>query len=525
MIQTQFQFLEEEMKGRDRSRNCLIEMRGIHKSFPGVHALKGVNFDLHEGEVHCLVGENGAGKSTLIKILSGVYHPDEGEIYFFGQKIRKINPYIAREMGISFIYQELDLFPFLTVGENIFLGSEPCSRLGRVNWKKLYCGSVQILDSLNFPLDVKTKVGNLTVAERQMVAVAKALCRKSKVLVMDEPSAVLSGKELDVLFDNIKRLKEEGVGIIYISHRLEEIFEIGDRVTVLRDGRCIDTAKVKDVTVQEITRKMVGREVKLYKKSLNSEVSLNREKIILSVVGLTKHGLFQDISFELRRGEVLGFAGLVGARRTEVMKSLIGVEPADRGKIYLEGKEITIRSPKQALKLGIGYVPENRKEEGLVGCRPVVENISYSVLEKLSNCLSFLRMSQLKKLCQSLHKTLDIKLTSYKQPVENLSGGNQQKVVLARWIAAQCKVLIFDEPTRGIDVGAKAEVHRLIKKLATEGKGIIVISSELPEVLALSTRILVMSEGRITAEVLPEQGVTKEEILKFALPKSLKHEE
>ncbi|RLE09761.1 D-xylose ABC transporter ATP-binding protein, partial [Candidatus Aerophobetes bacterium] len=263
----------------------MIEMRGIHKSFPGVHALKGVNFDLHEGEVHCLVGENGAGKSTLIKILSGVYHPDEGEIYFFGQKIRKINPYIAREMGISFIYQELDLFPFLTVGENIFLGSEPCSRLGRVNWKKLYCGSVQILDSLNFPLDVKTKVGNLTVAERQMVAVAKALCRKSKVLVMDEPSAVLSGKELDVLFDNIKRLKEEGVGIIYISHRLEEIFEIGDRVTVLRDGRCIDTAKVKDVTVQEITRKMVGREVKLYKKSLNSEVSLNREKIILSVVG------------------------------------------------------------------------------------------------------------------------------------------------------------------------------------------------------------------------------------------------
>lgn len=496
----------------------LLEMKSITKNFPGVRALDKVNFTLRKGEVHCLVGENGAGKSTLIKILSGAYKPDSGTILIGGNTVTMSDPHQAHEMNIITLYQELELVPLLSVAENIFLGKEPCTLTGSIDRHRLYEKSKELLSSLGVNINVQIPVKNLSVAYRQLVCIAKAFSFEIRVLIMDEPSASLSSKELYLLFEVINKLKKKGVGIIYISHRLEEVLQIGDRVTILRDGRGIRTMDIKDADLDNIVKLMVGRKIENYFLKTN----MPSEDEIMLVRGLEKKGQFYNINFRLRKGEILGFAGLVGAGRSEIARSLIGANHIDKGKVYLNGERINPKSPEVALELGIGLVPEDRKKDGLVLCRTVQDNVSYTILKEVST-FSFISFRKLKRVVKGFVEALDIKTPSLRHRVESLSGGNQQKVVLAKWLAARCKVLILDEPTVGIDVGAKAEFYRLMNQMAEKGLAIIFISSEIPEIINMCDRILVFSEGQITREFLSQES-TQEEILKYAIPKSLKED-
>lgn len=493
-------------------RTALLSMKGICKQFPGVLALDHVDFELQEGEVHCLVGENGAGKSTLMKILSGALPKDSGRIFIDGEEVSITSPTEGLRRGISTIYQELDLVPALSVAENILLGKEPRTGLGRVNWRAMYIEAGNILKPFDVQIDVKTPVEALSVAYQQLVVIAKALLRNNRVLIMDEPSAVLSGKELKVLFEVIRKLKSKGMGIVYISHRLEEVFEIGDRVTILRDGKWVATTKVSDTNVTEIIQWMVGRE--LHDRFFKQRVEIGEP--ILEVESFNVEKTLKDVSFQLRKGEILGIAGLVGAGRTTLAKAIVGAIPKTGGRLKLKGKEVTVRSPADALMLGIGLVPEDRKREGLTLCRSIEENMSLPIIHKFVN-RGVLNFSKIVKTSKTLASQMNLKAYSLRQRADSLSGGNQQKVVLAKWLGANCDVVIFDEPTRGIDVGAKEEIYHLMHELVRAGKGIVMISSELPEVLALSDRILVMSEGQITGEFFPGE-VSQEKILECALP-------
>lgn len=486
-------------------------MRNISKQYPGVRALDDVSLDVRAGECHALLGENGAGKSTLMKVLSGVERKDAGEILIGGKSVTIESPQQAMDLGISTIYQEFNLVPFLSAGENIFLGHEPGGVLpGMVNFKKLYNDAQELIESVGAKFDAHTPINRLSVAQQQLVEISKATGRKSRILVMDEPSATLTEHELDALFNLIRKLRGEGVSIVYISHRLEEIFSICDRATIMRDGHVIATRDVADLTRDEIIRLMVGRELK---EAIPKQAAALGPPA-LTVKGLNRKGVLHDISLEVRQGEVVGLAGLVGSGRTETARAIFGADGKDSGEIKVHGKIVKIRSPRDAIRYGIGLVTEDRKLQGLVLGMTVRANNTLANLSSLS-ILGFIRSGKEREVAEKYRADLSIKTPSIEQIAQNLSGGNQQKLVLAKWLFCDSKVLIFDEPTRGIDVGAKSEIYMLMNHLAEHGVGILMISSELPEVLGMSDRIIVMHEGKIAGELSREQA-TQEKIMHLA---------
>ncbi|MCC2627979.1 MAG: ABC-type sugar transport system, ATPase component [Thermomicrobiales bacterium] len=489
----------------------LLEATGVGKSFPGVQALTGVDFTVRRGEVHALLGENGAGKSTLIKILSGVYQKDTGEMSFAGKPFAPSDPRAAQAAGIAVIYQEFNLVPAMSVAENIFLGDEPGRRnTPFVDWATMTGRTRELLAQLELQLDPHQRVQSLGVAQQQLVEVAKALHRQVDLLVMDEPTAALTLREIDHLFAVIERLRRSGVAIVYISHRLEEIFRIADRVTVLRDGRWVATQDVATSTPDALIALMVGR--RLENQFPKESVPTGPE--VLRVEGLSRAGAFADISFAVRAGEIVGLAGLMGSGRTEVARAIFGADPLDSGEIFVHGEAVTIRDPRDAMRRGIALLTEDRKQQGLVLPLSVRDNTSITVLQRLLRG-PFIDHKAERDLVSGYVRSLAIKTPSLSQPVGLLSGGTQQKVVLSKWLATQPSVLIFDEPTRGIDVGAKVEIYRLMGNLAKHGVGIVMISSELPEILGLSDRILVLHQGRLVAD-MPRELADQETILRYA---------
>ncbi len=487
----------------------LLEMRGIGKSFPGVKALQGVSLTVREGQVHALLGENGAGKSTLIKILSGAYARDEGEIHWEGRPAQIRGPEDAQALGISTIYQEFNLAKDLTVAENIFLGQLPRKGI-RVDWSTARRRARELLDRLGARIGVDTTVDRLSVAEQQLVEIAKALNRRTSVLVMDEPSAVLGEGDLARLFEVVRALQAQGIGIIYISHRLVEIFQLADEVTVLKDGRYVATKRVAEVSMDDLIRLMIGRDLKdVYPKR-----SAQPGPVLLEVKNLRRPKLVHDVSFQLRAGEILGFSGITGSGRTEVVRAIFGADP-HTAEMTVEGKPYRPRSPTDAIRRGIALVTEDRKAQGLFLKLDVAVNTTISGLRRVCSG-GVIRRARERALVDKMIRDLRIKTPSSRFIVVNMSGGNQQKVILARWLSVNTKILIVDEPTRGIDVGSKAEIYQIMDELTKRGVGIIMISSELPEVLGMSDRIMVMSEGTIVAE-LSRAEASEEAIMKHAV--------
>lgn len=480
----------------------VLEIRHVSKSFPGVRALDDVHFDVMPGEIHALLGENGAGKSTLIKIISGVYRPDQGSVSVLGVEKKFQSPLEAQAAGIATIYQELLLFPALSVAENIFMGHPPRTRFGAVDWPTMRQKTAELLQSLDIhDLEPGEIVGSLSIGNRQRVEIAKALSRDARILIMDEPTAALTEADVERLFDIVRKLRERGVGIIYISHRLEEVFELADRVTVLRDGGYVGTKPVAEIDKDTLISMMVGRTIDVLFPKTAAELG----DVVLSVDGLDRPPFTKDVSFSIRAGEIVGLAGLVGSGRSELAQAIFGVSPADRGAILLDGKKIDVASPRHAKELGIAYVPEDRGTQGLIRPMTLRENVSLAVLQHLSRA-SFIDRGNERALATDAIKQFGIRTSSAEQVVNKLSGGNQQKAVIAKWLATKPKLLIMDEPTRGVDVGAKAEIHRLMGELVEQGLAILMISSELPEIMGMSDRILVMREGRLVAEFDREQA-------------------
>jgi len=458
------------------------------------------------------VGENGAGKSTLMKVLAGVYEKDGGQILYKGAAVDIPNPRAARDLGISLIHQELNLMPHLTVAQNIFVGREPRRRLRfLLNEKAINAQAEVLLERLNLHLDPRTRVSDLTVAKQQMVEIAKALSFKSEVLIMDEPTAALTETEIEDLFRIIRQLREEGVGVVHISHRLEELQQISDRITVMRDGRYVDTVATRDTSIEQIIRMMVGRAIY---EGAPEVPDLLAHEVALEVRHLRRGRAVRDVSFTLRRGEILGFAGLVGAGRTEVARAIFGADPIDGGEILIRGRPVRIRTPRDAVRCGIAYLSEDRKRYGLMLGMDVETNIVLATLRRFLRLLGWVNTARTRETALRYVDALRIRTPSIQQRTRNLSGGNQQKVVIGKWLTADTEILIFDEPTRGIDVGAKSEIYRLLGDLAKRGKAIIMISSELPEILRMSHRIIVMCEGRITGQLV--SGAGQEEIMTYA---------
>jgi len=488
----------------------ILELKKISKSFSGVEVLHDVSFELRPGEVHALLGENGAGKSTLVKIITGVHQQDKGEILLDGIPVQFNNTHDSRQAGIGAIYQELTLFPDLDVAENIFVGRQPLAVGRRVDWRKLYAEAGKLLESLGVKLDLKQKARSLSIAQQQMVEIARAFSIKARILIMDEPTSSLTLSEVADLFRLVQRLRSEGTAVIFISHRLEELFEIADRVTVLRDGAYVDTRSMKDITRDDLIRMMVGRTIS----NLFPKQDVKAGDVILKVQNLTRAGSFQDVSFELRRGEILGLAGLVGAGRTNVARAIFGVEPATSGNLQIDGREVVVTSPQQAIDLGLAYVPEDRQLHGLIPAMHITSNISLPMLDEYSR-MGWLQDKSERKSTYEAARQMEVRANNIWQLARELSGGNQQKVVLAKWLSTKPRILILDEPTRGIDVGTKAAVHELMSKLAGEGMAILMISSELPEILGMSDRIIVMREGRVTAQFSRAEA-TQEKIISAA---------
>ncbi|WP_106753454.1 sugar ABC transporter ATP-binding protein [Pannonibacter carbonis] len=495
----------------------LVCMERIEKRFPGVHALKGVGFDLRAGEVHALMGENGAGKSTLMKILSGVYQPDSGRILVEGREVVLPSPKAAQDRGIGIIHQELALMKDLTVAQNIFIGREPRLSFGRIDEARQNREAAELFASLNIDIDPRRPVEGLSIARQQMVEIAKALSARSKVLIMDEPTAALTDSEIAELFTMIGKLKSEGVGIVYISHKMDEIRRISDRVTVMRDGEYVGTVEAADTPIARIIEMMVGR--KLGDETVDVP-DLRDAETALEVVGLTRGREIRDVGFSLKKGEILGFAGLMGAGRTEVARAIFGADPREGGEIFVHGRKVDVRSPADAVKAGIGYLSEDRKHFGLALGMDVSDNIALASLSSYANRVGQLDEGAMRRTARDFIARLGIRTPSDRQEVRLLSGGNQQKVVIAKWLLRDCDILIFDEPTRGIDIGAKSEIYRLLADLAAEGKAIIVISSELPEILRVSHRIAVMCEGRLTGVLPGGAGTTQEQIMQLATDRS-----
>jgi ribose transport system ATP-binding protein len=494
-------------------KELLVQMEGIEKYFPGVHALKGCRFDLYAGEVHALVGENGAGKSTLVKVLTGIYKKDGGRIQYKGKEIDLNNPREAQHLGIGIIHQELNLIPHLTVAENIFIGREHMSGFF-LNTKKTNEETQKLLDSLNIPVKPTTKVNDLTVALQQMVEIAKALSFKSEVLIMDEPTAALTESEIDDLFKFVRNLKNQGVGIIYISHRLEELKVISDRITVMRDGQYVDTVNTQETETDNIIQMMVGRVI--YEEPKTHSTVPEDAPVVLDVKNLTSCKV-KNVSFKLKKGEILGFAGLMGAGRTETARLIFGADPAVDGEIYINNKKTDIRHPVDAVNAGIGYLSEDRRRYGLALGLSVCDNAVLPSMKEYTK-FGFVNDREISGVTAEFINRINIKTPSVYQMLKNLSGGNQQKVVLAKWLIKNCDILIFDEPTRGIDVGAKSEIYKFMNELVKEGKSIIMISSELPELLRMSDRIAVMCEGELTG-ILDIREATQDKIMKLAASK------
>ncbi len=491
----------------------LVQMEGIEKSFPGVHALNQAKFELRPGEVHALVGENGAGKSTLMKVLAGVYDRDAGHIFYKGKSVEVPNPRAAQHLGISMIHQELNLMPHLTVAQNIFIGREPRQNVKfMLDEKAINQQARQVFEMMHLNLDPKIKVADLTVAKQQMVEIAKALSFNAEVLIMDEPTAALTDTEIDELFRIIRDLRAKGVGVVHISHRLEELKQISDRITVMRDGKYIDTVKTQDATIDQIISMMVGRTIYEATPEVPEKPS---EEVVLEVKHLNRGNVIRDVSFQLKKGEILGFSGLVGAGRTEVARAVFGADLVDSGEIYVQGNKVHIGSPSDAVQHGIGYLSEDRKRYGLALGMDVADNTVLAAFRKFINKIGWVKFSQIHASAQQMVTALAIKTPSLQQKAKNLSGGNQQKVIIGKWLTADTNILIFDDPTRGIDVGAKSEIYHLLNNLAQQGKSIIMISSELPEILRMSHRVMVMCEGRITGELNIAEA-TQEKIMQYA---------
>lgn len=487
----------------------LLEMKGIDKSFPGVKALQKVDLQLKAGEVHALLGENGAGKSTLIKVLGGIYHAEAGEIFIEGQQTVIDGVTAARNAGISIVHQELVLVPYMTVAENIFLGREPGTKLN-VKRTQMVKEAQELLDRYEMNIQADTLVEHLTIAQQQMVEIVKAISVNAKILVMDEPTSSISDKEVNFLFNTIRTLTKQGVGIIYISHKMSELEEICDRVTVMRDGQTVGTRVVKETTKDELIALMVGRELTNY----YVRDFVKPGEVVLKCEHISDGKMAKDASFELRKGEILGFAGLVGAGRSETMKALFGLTPGSTGDVYVKGKKAEIHSPIDALKYGIALVPESRKTEGLYQVQSVKYNSTIQVLKQFISKLMVNRRKE-EEITQKYIDLMRTKTPNQEQTIGNLSGGNQQKVMIGRWLATDPDILILDEPTRGVDVGAKAEIYSIMNDLTKTGVSIIMISSEMPEIINMSDRVYVMNDGRVTG-CLDHDTVTQERIMQMA---------
>lgn len=488
----------------------LLDMKQIIKSFNGVEVLHGIDFSLRAGTVHALMGENGAGKSTLMKVLAGVHKCDDGEIWLKGKKTEIQSPRHAQELGIAMIHQELSPVPEMTVAENIFLGREPRKGLF-VDYKKMYADTEKLLGEMKVRVSPRAKIGRLKVADQQLIEISKAISLNADIIVMDEPTSAITDQEVEILFKTIANLKKKGTGIIYISHKMDEIFRIADDITVLRDGTYVNSWEAKDIDNNTLIKNMVGRELN----EIFPKIKVPAKDVVMEVRHFTKENQFEDISFLVREGEILGIAGLIGAGRTELMNAIFGLEKPDSGEVFFEGKKVEIRRPSDAIRHGIAYVTEDRKNEGLVLEMGVGQNITIASMKTLSSGM-FIKRQEEKKTIDDQIRALRIKVHSPRQLVGKLSGGNQQKVVLAKWMMKNPKLLILDEPTRGIDIGAKSEIYKLMGEFVEKGNSIIMISSEMPEAMGMSDRILVLSNGRLSGELSREE-FAQEDIMKMAV--------
>jgi rhamnose transport system ATP-binding protein len=484
----------------------IVRLDQVSKRFGATQALDSVSLELLPAEAHALVGENGAGKSTLVKILAGVHQPDAGQILVDDAPVHIHGPAHARELGIAVIHQEPRLFPDLSVAENVFLGHQPRTRLGSIDWSGMRRAAARVFDELEVSISPESPVRGLSMADQQLVEIAKALSLEARILVMDEPTASLSLHEVERLFSIVRPLRDRGLAVLFVSHRLEEVFALCERATVFRDGKHVITAPIDQLTTADLIRHMVGRDVTLF-----PQTDTAPGDVLLELRGLTREHAFRDVSFSVRAGEIVGLAGLVGAGRTEVARVLFGIDRADRGEVLFGGRPVVFNSPSAALRAGVAYVPEDRHQQGLVLDFPIASNVSLPILPRLFPRFFVDRAAE-RRLAERYTTQLRVRMADVEQLVSALSGGNQQKVVIAKWLATQPRVLILDEPTRGIDIGAKVEVHRIISELAAAGLGIMLISSDLPEVLAMSDRILVMHEGRLTAELNRAQA-TEERVM------------
>lgn len=488
----------------------LLDMKQIIKSFNGVEVLHGIDFSLRAGTVHALMGENGAGKSTLMKVLAGVHKCDDGEIWLKGKKTEIQSPRHAQELGIAMIHQELSPVPEMTVAENIFLGREPRKGLF-VDYKKMYADTEKLLGEMKVRVSPRAKIGRLKVADQQLIEISKAISLNADIIVMDEPTSAITDQEVEILFKTIADLKKKGTGIIYISHKMDEIFRIADDITVLRDGTYVNSWEAKDIDNNTLIKNMVGRELN----EIFPKIKVPAKNVVMEIRHFTKENQFEDISFLVREGEILGIAGLIGAGRTELMNAIFGLEKPDSGEVFFEGKKVEIRRPSDAIRHGIAYVTEDRKNEGLVLEMGVGQNITIASMKTLSSGI-FIKRQEEKKTIDDQIRALRIKVHSPRQLVGKLSGGNQQKVVLAKWMMKNPKLLILDEPTRGIDIGAKSEIYKLMGEFVEKGNSIIMISSEMPEAMGMSDRILVLSNGRLSGELSREE-FAQEDIMKMAV--------
>lgn len=495
--------------------NIILQMENISKSFPGVKALSEVQLTVRRGTIHALMGENGAGKSTLMKVLNGMYAPDSGQITFQGQPVTIDKTETALKLGISMIHQELSPIPHMAVAENIFLGREPLGKFGLIDKRRLYADTKALLDQLEIEINPATLMKDLSVANKQMVEIAKAISYEASLLIMDEPTSAITEREVAHLFNIIRSLKAKGVGIIYITHKMDEVFKIADEITVLRDGKHIATVPASQTNRDNLITMMVGRELTAMFPKEEAPIG----EVVLSVRNLTRKGIVENVSFDLRRGEILGIAGLMGAGRTEVIEGIFGIHKIDAGEIIINGKKARIHSPADAIKYGLALLTEDRKLTGILGVLPVRDNMMIASLANYEK-RGFLNRRQIEATCNQEKGRLSIKTPSMDQLIKLLSGGNQQKVLVSRWLLTTPDILILDEPTRGIDVGTKAEIHKLMCKLAQEGKAIIMISSELPEILGMSDRVLVMHEGRVGG-VFERKDATQESIMQAATGISL----
>ncbi|MET0746610.1 MAG: sugar ABC transporter ATP-binding protein [Rhizobium sp.] len=489
----------------------LLAVEGVRKEFPGVVALDDVSFRLKRGSVHALMGENGAGKSTLMKILAGIYSPDQGEVTLKGVPIRLKSPLDALENGIAMIHQELNLMPYMTVAENIWIRREPLNRLGFVNHGAMRRMTEDLFQRLNISIDPEIEVRHLSVANRQMVEIAKAVSYSSDVLIMDEPTSALTDVEVSHLFAIIRDLRSQGIGIVYITHKMNELFEIADEFSVFRDGKYIGTHAASAVTRDDIIKMMVGREIT----QMFPKEDVTPGEVVLSVKNLTLAGVFNDVSFDVRAGEILGVAGLVGSGRSNVAETIFGVTPPTSGTIAINGKPVDIRSPTVAIRHRMAFLTEDRKDTGCLLILDILQNMQVAVLQDKFTTFGFVRQSQVSAVCEDMARKLRVKTPSLGERIENLSGGNQQKALIGRWLLTNPRILILDEPTRGIDVGAKAEIHRLVTEFAKSGVAVIMISSEMPEVLGMSDRVMVMHEGRVTG-FLDRAEATQVKIMELA---------